>query len=32
MSEQISSLSNEELRKCINAKGYVVPDSSCYKY
>ena len=29
MSEQLSNLSNEELRKCINDKGYVVPDS-CY--
>ena len=29
MSEQLSNLSNEELRKCVNDKGYVVPDS-CY--
>ena len=28
MSEQLSFLSNEELKKCVNKKGYVVPESS----
>ena len=31
MAEQLSSLTNEELRKCVNAKGYVVPET-CYEY
>ena len=31
MAEQLSSLTNEELRKCVNDKGYVVPET-CYEY
>ena len=31
MSEQINSLSNDELKKCVNRNGYVLPEKS-YQY